>query len=239
MVPTAWRPLMDELSFQQSFIDQLSAAWISEYQAGGGRIYCGRGCRDCCSLTVNCTFGEALLLAERLNDEQSAAVAAYVDRLKSELSGCNDLKQYLRMQRSVLGWCPLLDGEGTCSAYAVRPLACRALLSTKESRWCGIDFAALTSEEKQAYVEALDRSVVAFPLHYVATTRETGGELEERALKLQLQTFGFSLYGNLPVLLYLERQQALSARFCDGRRAVEEAIRQTGLLHHFVVTFAG
>ncbi len=233
-----WQPLLDELALQKSFIDQFSVAWVNDYRSGGGHIYCGRGCRACCSLTVNCTLTEAVALAVTLDETQVAAIAAYVGRLKEELPVCTDLKGYLRMQRTVLGWCPLLDVDGACSAYGQRPLSCRALHSTKESHWCGVDFAGLSSAEKEDYVDSLDRSVAAFPLHYVASIQETGSDLEGRGLSLLQQTFGFSLYGNMPVLVHLVRHHGLAEAAVMSRSATEMCVVSAGLNHPFLLTYS-
>lgn len=233
-----WHSLLDELNLQQSFMDQFGAAWVADYRSAGGQIYCERGCRECCSLTVNCTVTEALILAQTLSDQQLKAVDGYVAKLKVEMVHCSDLKEYLRMQRTVLGWCPILDQDGACGAYGSRPIACRALLSTKENRWCGVDFAGLSSTEKENYLQSLDRLVTAFPLHYVASTRETGQDLEARALNLQEQSFGFSLYGCMPVLVHLVHNYGLADAIIAGREAVEECLASAGFMHPFLVTFS-
>jgi Fe-S-cluster containining protein len=177
-------------------------------------------------------------LAGTLDEKQTVAIAAYVERLKAELPDCVDLKAYLAMQRTVMGWCPLLDADGACSAYGGRPLSCRSLLSTKESHWCGVDFACLSSDEKHAYVESLDRSVAAIPLHYVASVQETGSELERRALALMEQTFGFSLYGNMPVLVHLVMEHTLADAVVSGRSATDNCTVAAGLNHPFLLTFS-
>jgi Fe-S-cluster containining protein len=235
--PEPWNNLLDELAIQRECLDMMSAAWVADYRSHGGSIFCGRGCRECCSLTVNCTLTEAVALAPLLNDSQAKAVAEYAVRLSGTITTVTDLKGYLRMQRRDMGWCPLLEVDGACGVYAQRPLSCRALLSTKESFYCGVDFADLTSEEKQAYVESLDRSVTDFPLHYVASTRETGGEMEARSLTLMRQKFGFSLYGNMPVLVYLVREKCLAEAVLLGRPAVEDVAMKAGLAHPFLVDF--
>lgn len=230
-----WRPLLEELAQERRTLDLMAAAWAGEYRGAGGRLFCEAGCRSCCSLAVNCTLTEAVDLAATLTAVQATAVAGYVGRLRELTAPLTDLKSYLRMQRSAMGWCPLLGDDGCCTVYPLRPLSCRALLSTKESSWCGTDFGTLSSGEKEAFVVSLDRSVVAFPLHYAAFTRDSGRELEERLLARLRERFGVALYGNLPVLLHLvlawQVQDVLSA----GPAAVEELLGRVGLDHHFLV----
>lgn len=236
--PAVWQPLLEELNLQYSFMDQFSAAWVSDYRSGGGEIYCGRGCSRCCSLAVNCTLTEAVRLASSLDQQQANVVGEYVERLKGEAAGCGDLKSYLSMQRTVMGACPLLDNANACSVYGTRPLSCRALHSTKESHWCGVDFSGMNSDEKREYVESLDRSVVAFPLHYVASLQETGSELEGRCLAVMEKSFGFSLYGSMPVLVHLVRDHGLVELVGSGRMAVEAYVAERGLDHPYLLTFS-
>lgn len=235
----SWSTLLDELTTLRECMDMMAAAWSADYRCHGGTIFCGKGCRECCSLTVNCTLPEAVLLAQNLNDRQAQVVAEYAVRLGELVTPTMELKDYLRLQRSDMGWCPLLEDDGSCGTYAYRPLACRALLSTKESFYCGVDFATLTGEQKQAYVESLDRSVTDFPLHYVASTRETGAELEARSLTLMRERFGFSVYGAMPVLLHLVLVHGLARAVPAGREAGEVVVRDAGLGHPFMVEFAG
>jgi Fe-S-cluster containining protein len=230
-----WGELLEELELQRACLEMMNSAWTAEYRARGGRIFCDRGCRACCSLTVNCTLTEAVSLSATLTDTQADAVASYALLLRERSAVVTDLKEYLRMQRRDMGWCPLLNGEGACGAYAVRPLSCRSLLSTRENRWCGVDFAELTSAEKEAYLATLDRSVVAFPLHYAASPQETGGELETRGLALMRERFGCSVYGTMPVLVHLVRVCALAEALADGPTATRELINGSGFGQPFLV----
>lgn len=233
-----WRQLFDELNTQQQCMDMLTTAWIADYRAHGSSIFCGRGCAQCCTLAVNCTLTEAALLAPLLNDTQAAAVRDYAVHLGEVATTATDLKDYLRKQRSVMGSCPLLDADGGCGVYAARPLACRALLSTRESFFCGVDFADLSSAQKQEYIDSLDRSAVDFPLHYVASTRETAREFETRGLTVMRQQFGFSLYGAMPVLLHLVRDHKLAEAARNGREAAEAVAAHAGLVHPFTLEFS-
>jgi Fe-S-cluster containining protein len=230
-----WRELLDELELQRTCLDMMNSAWAAEYRAGGGKIFCGRGCRTCCSLTVNCTLTEAVSLSATLTDTQADAVADYAALLREGAAAVTDLKEYLRMQRRDMGLCPLLDSEGACGTYAVRPLSCRSLLSTRESRWCGVDFAELTGIEKEAYLATLDRSVVAFPLHYAASPQETGRELEARGLAVMRERFGCSVYGTMPVLVHLVRNFGLTEAVTAGPAAANEAVNRSGFGHPLLV----
>lgn len=203
-----WEKILDDIASGQRFMDQLSAAAIADYRAKNGEIFCGKGCSACCTLAVNCTAVEAVLVARALDQQQVENLKEYVARLKTRVCEAVDLKGYLRLHRKELGGCPFLEG-GLCGIYAVRPISCRALLSSKESRWCAVDFSEISPAEKLAYMESLDRAAVAFPMHYLASTLDAGQKLESQLSLQMLKEFGCSLYGSMPVLVYLFKECSL------------------------------
>ena len=230
-----WTELLTELALQRQCLDMTNAAWIGDYRARGGVIHCSRGCHNCCSLAVNCTLTEAVALAGALDEAQLTAVAAYAIRLKEQLNQVTTMKEYLRMQRQEMGMCPLLTENGACGAYVARPLSCRALLSTNESYWCGVDFATLTADEKEHYGASLDRSVTAFPLHYVATAQESAQEFESRQLAHMQELFGYAGYGCMPVLVFLVQSHDLAG--AGSRERAEQIARQAGFDSQLLVSW--
>ena len=230
-----WQHLINSAGEQQALFDREIQAWIGSYTRGGGTIFCGKGCGNCCTLAVNCTFPEALRIARSLTTLQAERVRDHTARLMARMHGVADLKSYLRMHRQEIGSCPFLDDGGICGIYDERPFSCRALLSTKESRWCGLDFAGLSSEEKRDFVESLDRKVASFPLHYVAETQDRGQSLETGVAEEMFKRFGFSLYGDLPYLVHLEREHQLSRIIPQGYEVTLSFLDQNGLLNPFLV----
>jgi Fe-S-cluster containining protein len=230
-----WTELLEELALQRQCLDMMNAGWIGEYSSRGGVIYCGRGCHSCCSLAVNCTLTEAVALAGVLEEARLVAVGAYARRLRELVGTVFDMKGYLQMQRRDMGMCPLLADDGSCSAYDPRPLSCRSLLSTKESYWCGVDFTTVPAVEKEQYVASLDRSVTAFPLHYVASAQETGREFEERQLAHMQKLFGFSCYGCMPVLVTLVHEHALAE--ASSREQAERLAEAAGFSSPLLVSW--
>jgi hypothetical protein len=229
-----WGNILATAESGQRFMDMLCTSAAGDYCSGGGEIFCGKGCGSCCTLAVNCSAAEAFLMAAALSEQQKRAVAVYVAKLKEKTSGIADLKGYLSLHRKELGGCPFLD-EGICGVYPVRPISCRALLSTKESRWCGVDFSELTSAEKLAFVESLDPTAAAFPMHYLACTRNAGQQLEAQLSLQMLQEYGFSLYGNMPVLVYLFTEYDLFDSFGKGADNVMAAAAAAGLASSFLL----
>jgi len=228
--------LLDLVKQQQAFLEMFVRSWVTEYRAGGGTIYCGKGCSNCCSLAVHTGFAEALAVAGHLDDEQERAVTAYALKLKDLVRGISELPDYLRLHRKEIAHCPLLDASGACSAYGVRPLSCRSLISTRESVWCGTDFSRLAPEERDAFLAGLDRNVVAFPSHYVAVLQESGQELEQAGAQAMRRQLGFSLYGNLGVLVHLIRRHGLAQSCLEGEEAVTRTLAQAGFAQPYLVT---
>jgi Fe-S-cluster containining protein len=96
-------------------------------------------------------------VAEQLSAQQTAELADYVERIKKAHKNWGNLKSYLKEHRQKLGPCPFLSQQDSCTIYPLRPLACRAMLSTRPAAWCTVDFSELDSWDKQAYESSLDR----------------------------------------------------------------------------------
>ena len=229
-----WLQLKNSVRQQQGRFDQQIQSDLDSYRQRGGRIFCGKGCRNCCTLAVNAGLTEALLVAEALIGPQQA-LEAYILQLRRILPEAADLKSYLRMQRNQLGACPFLDADGTCGVYAVRPFACRALLSTRPADWCDADFSTLPAIEKQLFMAGLDRSVVDFPTHYLAAPRATGQQMEIEAADAMSTAFGISILGNLPYLVWLERRYGLSAVAENSPAAVRSLLEAEDLFHPYLI----
>ncbi len=218
-------------------LDAATDAAVAVYAEAGGRIFCKAGCSNCCTLVVNATLPEALWLAAALSPVQAAAVRAHVDGMLAAWDENRDLKAYLRWHRQSVGPCPLLTPAGECGVYARRPLACRSLLATRPADWCGVDFTGLSSQEKELFMGSLDRAVVAFPTHYLASPQELGEELELQLNQAQIDQWGFSLNGNLSALLRLALEPELEPSLAEGGEAVAELLRRTGLHRPLLVHF--
>ena len=229
------KQLTDDYRHKQQILEQLCNAWSSEYRQRGGTIYCRKGCAGCCSLAVNCSFPEAALIASQLRPDQAQRLTGQIPQIQQAARGADSLKVWLRSYRQTAGPCPFLEPDGSCGIYAARPLSCRSLLATAEPLWCTTDFSSLSSQEKQRFIESLDRSAVAFPTHYAATPQELGRELEEAALREMETVYGFSIVGLLPWLVWLEQTHHLSERMADGAEAVQAYLESQGLLNPYLV----
>lgn len=213
-------------------------AWQHGYRLMGGKVHCGKGCDSCCTLTVNCALPEAVRLSQSLTESRRNELSKYIDRLYAAIPRLIDLKRYLDLHRKELGPCPFLDTDGSCCIYPVRPSSCRSLISTRESRWCAQDFAALDSSEKQEFMDSLDQTVVAFPMHYAAAPQEMAADVEASLNQAMRDEFGYTVYGNMPLLVHMELKHRLSSRLTDGRREIEALFTAEGVGHPLLALIA-
>lgn len=228
--------MIEDVRQQHAFFDLFSKGWLAEYEGQGRKIYCGRGCSGCCSLAVHCSFAEAVVAACDLSYAQVAAVAAHVELLREIASEATDLKAFLHLHRARIGGCPLLAADGSCGIYRNRPLSCRSLHSTLESRWCATDFAAINTADKDTYFAELDRSVVAFPTHYVAVLQDLARELEDTCNRRMGDEFGWYLYGNMPVLLFLVRSIEPDHLLSKGKEEIRQILTDMRLDHPYLLS---
>jgi Fe-S-cluster containining protein len=216
MLTHQWESLKQAVKIEASALDRIIGEWLQERSTTGRGVFCGAGCSNCCTLFVQATLVEALLVAEELDAQQAYKLQEYVLRQRESLADASDLLTVLRKQRTSIGLCPFLDSAGCCSIYALRPLACRALLSTKPDAWCSVDFSTLDPLEKRLYLESLEPSVVAFPVHYVASTQNAAQSAEARLLEQMRDLPGGAISGNFPLLVYLAYTSNLSAQIKGG-----------------------
>jgi hypothetical protein len=90
-------------------------------------IACRKGCSHCCTSNfVAASIPEVLLQARRIRE----AVSDSGVRLRLRDAARNPRNLADAGKRVPSAPCPVLDGEGACSTYDVRPLACRGYVST-------------------------------------------------------------------------------------------------------------
>jgi Fe-S-cluster containining protein len=226
-----WEDLKQTVKNEATALDDVIAAWLHERAATGRRIFCAAGCSNCCTLFVQATLVEARIVAAGLDTSQTQKLEDYVLRQRESLADAGDFLTVLRRQRTAIGPCPFLDNAGCCSIYAQRPLACRALLSTKPAEWCSVDFATLAPLEKRLYLESLERPVVAFPVHYVASTQEAAQQAEARLQLAMEARLGWAISGNFPLLVYLVSTINLAASAAEEVVNWPQRLRSSPFFH--------
>lgn len=226
-------PLIEDLSVLEDRI----ARWLDDYREEGGKIFCGAGCSNCCTLYVDVSFSEALLIFESLDTRQSKQVLDAFDILCAEVAPVTDQLGRFRKYRDAVGFCPLLSQHCDCSVYVVRPAPCRALLSTRPPVWCNVDFANLDPLDRRLFLESLDRNVVAMPTHYVAATQQLASFRTEEADRRMFEACGFAIRGNLVGLLGLLLSLGLEECIAKGEKGVADLLSETGLGQNGIVHF--
>lgn len=102
------------------------------------RVECRRGCTFCCHVSVSVTPFEAIRIAAAMRR------GAIPDRSAAVTGG----------EAGSRTPCPLLV-DGACSAYAIRPFACRALFSSS-AQLCELGFASEGGATAAVHVPSLD-----------------------------------------------------------------------------------
>jgi len=207
----SWDALFCGLDASRAEIDAQAEEFFSLAVSHRNRIYCEKGCCNCCALAVNCSFPEALAISGVLTVAQQQTLVGKIPTLRTLGEQATSFQDFLGRFRAQLGGCPFLDHlDGCCGIYPVRPFSCRALLSTRNSSWCAVDFAGLHPLEKEAFLSSLDPDLVAFPTHYLAASQKVGLALELRTIAAMHASFGFGLSGNLIYQVWLEQEHQLS-----------------------------
>lgn len=211
---------------------------IDDWRTGvsdGLRLWCGPGCGNCCTLTVNCTLAEALAVARTLDGRLRSRLDATVAGIVAHARNCADARDFLAGYRQAVGPCPFLDSQANCSIYQQRPLACRALLSTRPADWCGVNLATLPDFERDAFLASLDRQFVAFPTHYAAAPRELAADFERGLIIAMFRFIGFGVTGNLPLLVWLAGQAGFDDALAGGAATFQSFLAEREASRSFLV----
>jgi Fe-S-cluster containining protein len=224
-----WKEELQSVQASQRQLDEHIARCLRQMGKKEINIHCRVGCPNCCTLAVNCSFTEALLIARNLPENLIKGVDEKVALLQQISREAKGLKEFLQRFRREIDGCPFLNAENGCAIYRQRPLTCRALLSTRPADWCGVDFSKLPPLEKQAFLSSLNREVVNFPTHYLAEPQELAANLESEANARLFDSSGIALSGNLIYLVWLERKYGLAGIISQGTAAFRQLLQDKQL----------
>ena len=124
------------------------------------KITCGAGCGVCCNHWPEDTYSfEVQYIADYLKKKRSSDIAGIIKTLRGDVECLDHIKKTVALrisdvkERAALGDidpydvalssfyqmnrpCPLLDKNGSCSIYALRPLTCRVYVSFSQPALC-------------------------------------------------------------------------------------------------------
>lgn len=125
--------------------------------------------------------------------------------------------------------CPLLTPEGSCSAYAYRPLACRGVLTDLEARYCRPGaILALKGAERRAYLKQLKPH--HGPEHYLNVPWRASERAAQRIWRYEHKVRGFTVVGELASLVYLLGRADFRTALSKGQKAVRDYLGHRGVL---------
>jgi len=229
------RRLEQQIVSARRLLDNAITEIQNSFREQGRDLYCRSECGNCCTLAVNCSYPEVMILAAGLSAEQRDRINERLPLLAELCTRACDLKEFLYFYRQQGGGCPLLDPLQNCSSYSERPLSCRALLSTRPPAWCGVDFSTLHPYEKQAFLSSLDKNLVAFPSHYLARPLELGAELEKSLDDEFAAQYQVIINGNLIWLLGLELNSQVGERLAQREQGVIEWLLEQQERHPYLL----
>ena len=141
---------------------------IEETAAQGEHISCHKGCAHCCHLLIEITWEEALFMVDWIAQlpacqkqdfimriQRNAAMArdffttqtgasAYAQPVEGDVDLADEIYDaYFYEEKRP---CPMLDQDGVCGAYSVRPSPCRLHVVTSPAKYCSADKAFIDAE---------------------------------------------------------------------------------------------
>jgi len=206
--------------------DRFVADYLKE---AGIRPSCRRGCFFCCFGWVEASLGEAervLQAASPAIRERARREGERRARLLRRAKNDPRLPERHFLSRTP---CPFLAG-GRCAVYEERPLACRGVLTDLEPAYCAPGAnRALKGRALKRYRSRLDPRRHG-PEHYLRVPKAEAGRRFFRLLDEEARVRGFTLSGELSVLVYLLLHPPFQKALKQGPGAVRAYLARRGLL---------
>lgn len=224
--------------------DRQSKIWLESVIENGDlpANYCAQGCFHCCEFPVQVTMLEAHYLAIGIPESTWPVITRRVEHLTQLACEAHNLDEFDEQVRRRLGTCALLTEAGKCLVYDRRPLGCRKTYSALPGRYCARTAREqMTPDEWHQYQRFISTNPLTGQLdHYIEPLNDFGSELSENMLAAMEQELGFSLEGELTVLLWLTRQAEFMVGFWNGNwPLLQSQLDQLGVAHPFLTTLQG
>ncbi len=156
--------------------EEAAAATLAQLAARAVVPSCAAGCASCCSYEVPVTRPEAEVLVAWLAEHRTAAeLDAIRERLRGWLAWYRDDLPRLELPRDVAfarhaPRCALLEPDGRCGVYPVRPVSCRNHLVSSRPELC-----AMATDEEPRQILDVARASVTYVEEIRKTVERQGG----------------------------------------------------------------
>lgn len=199
--------LRETVSNINAEFDTATMNWISSYPRG---VSCSRGCSICCDMYVGAFSSEALVIANSISDEQYQKVLEHTNKVidyAREYAEQN-FAIFISGYRLAVGFCPLLDSDGACSIYSIRPGSCRYTYSNMLPKYCQAGYwRTVTILERDEYLAKIDPKTNAggYTPH-LAPIKQIYDKVYDEHLRSLKPYSSVILVGNMHYLIYLSRK---------------------------------
>lgn len=214
---------------------------IFHESVAGQAVACRQRCAVCCTCNVTLTTLEGWRIVDQLSDDQRDRMLA---RVKTALTrprfqptiSINHMASMCvqgvdmpdEAANPAMGDCPLLDGD-LCSIYAMRPFACRVMLSTVTCRQGGEaripPFIMTVSQILLQYLEAID--IPGFSGNLIDILAFISDPQQQQAYERERPAappHGLTRNRNIPMLMIpAEHRKRIAPLLETIRQAVSEA----------------
>lgn len=110
----------------------VDAVVAASFAGHGVAIECAKGCASCCHLRLEVQPAEAFAIADWAKRHCTPErLRALVERLRGNVARTRALGTEARKRTNIA--CALLEADGTCGAYEVRPAQCRRYHSMRRA----------------------------------------------------------------------------------------------------------
>lgn len=216
--PSPQADLLRPLTQAYARYERQSGAWLQAYRARGGQVYCGSGCFACCNMPIRVSLLEACLTATALDDDQAAAVEAHARKAIRNARTARDDEEYVQRHRLEVGYCPLLNAQGACSEYEVRPTRCRDTFSAFPAHYCEAGtWERMTRRERAEYRREVARTPgTDGEWHFIAPLEHLSEPVWQVAARTMRDAWHLEVWGDFWVLTTLARDPAFMAHVERG-----------------------
>jgi len=221
-------------------LDSFTEEWIENYIASGGKVFCQKGCYNCCDLPVRVTLAEAFLISDNNDAVSDDRLRTYLDKLIIYVRDSKSESDYLKSRRTRIGMCPLLNEEGACSVHKKHPIPCRKTISVLHHQFCKAE--AINNLPPLEVLKYLDNiksmsDVTGGRGHYVDDISGLGSYLQNSLRDTTKKLLGFDMFGDLSLMVFLSTQEEfIKVLMSKNVRKVTRYLQENYFLHPYIIS---